>query len=228
RGGAGRLAETAGTGRFEAWHVAIALLGSHVPRSVGQPGRAADVADLKGVVEALHAALGAPLPTYRPDTDAEPHPHLHPGRRARMIDAAGRPYGSLGEVHPEVAAAWDLPGRPVVAAINLAQLLALVPAVLHAASVPSAQPVDRDLAVVLDTAVPVGELLRLVRATAGALLTGVTLFDEYRGPQIGAGRVSYALALRFQPAVPGDERAVDKALGRIGGALRHHLHAEIR
>lgn len=228
RGGAGRLAETAGSGRFEAWHVAIALLGSNVPRSVGQPGRAADVADLKGVVEALHAALGAPLPTYRPDTDAEPHPHLHPGRRARMMDAAGRPYGSLGEVHPEVAAAWDLPGRPVVAAINLAQLLALVPAVLHAAPVPSAQPVDRDLAVVLDTAVPVGELLRLVRATAGALLTGVTLFDEYRGPQIGAGRVSYALGLRFQPAVPADERVVDKALGRIGGALRHHLHAEIR
>ena len=49
-----------------------------------------------------------------------------------------------------------------------------------------------------------------------------------RGPQIGEGKVSYAIALRFQPETAGDDRSVERAMKRIGGALQHHLGAEIR
>ena len=221
-------AETAGTGRFEAWHVGIALLGSAAERSPGLEPRDADVADLKGVVEALHAALGAPGPSFRAETAEELHPHLHPGRAARLVDASGHAYGNLGEVHPSAAAAWDLPGRPVMAVINLPQLLALGTVEVRAREVPAAQPVDRDLAVVVDSATPIGEVLRILRSTAGPLLASSRLFDEYRGPQIGDGKVSYAIALRFQPDAAGDERAVERAMKRIGGALQHHLGAQIR
>ena len=48
------------------------------------------------------------------------------------------------------------------------------------------------------------------------------------GPQVGEGRVSYALAFRFQPARAGDEKAVEKAMNKVAGSLRHHLGAEIR
>jgi phenylalanyl-tRNA synthetase beta chain len=95
-------------------------------------------------------------------------------------------------------------------------------------SVPAAQPVDRDLAIVLDEATPVGELLRIARMSAGPMLVELRLFDVYRGDQVGAGRVSYALAFRFQPNEAGDERSVDKALNKVRGSLRHHLRAEIR
>ncbi len=149
-GRAPRGAESAGKGRYEIWHVGIALLGPRAPRSIGEAARDADVADLKGVVEALHAALGAPRPAYVPEDAAQRHPHLHPGRAGRIVDAGGRPYGSIGEVHPQIAEAWGIPGRPVLAAINLPRLVALVPEVLRAAPVPAAQPADRDLAVVLD------------------------------------------------------------------------------
>ena len=60
------------------------------------------------------------------------------------------------------------------------------------------------------------------------MLIEARLFDEYRGAQVGAGRVSYAVSLRFQPETAGDERAIEKALNRIRGALTHHLGAEIR
>jgi phenylalanyl-tRNA synthetase beta chain len=188
----------------------------------------ADVAELKGIVEALHAALGAPAPSYRPEGDGDRHPHLHPGRSARLVNPAGEAYGSIGEVHPRVAAAWDLPGRPVMAAINLPQLFKLVPGTTTVGAVPAAQPLDRDLVVVLDESTPVGELLRIVRSTAGPTLVAARLFDEYRGPQVGPGRVSYAVSLRFQPASADDERGIERALGRVRGALQHHLHAEIR
>ena len=60
------------------------------------------------------------------------------------------------------------------------------------------------------------------------MLVEVRPFDAYRGPQVGEGRVSYAVALRFQPAAAGDEKGVEKAMNKIAGSLRHHLGAEIR
>jgi phenylalanyl-tRNA synthetase beta subunit len=60
------------------------------------------------------------------------------------------------------------------------------------------------------------------------MLASARLFDVYRGPQIGEGRVSYAIALRFQPISADDEPGIARAVEKIGGALRHHLGAEIR
>jgi phenylalanyl-tRNA synthetase beta chain len=221
-------AETAGTGRWEAWHVGIALLGPRTPKGPEGEEPAADVATLKGLVEALHQALGARPPTFRPETADELHPHLHPGRVARLVNAAGRAYGSLGEVHPRVAAAWGLPGRPVIAAINLGQLFELVPDEVTAVPVPAAQPIDRDLAISVEDATPLGELLRVLRSSAGPNLTDARVFDVYRGAQVGEGRVSYAIALRFQPESAGDEKGVERAMNRLRGALQHHLGAQIR
>jgi len=56
----------------------------------------------------------------------------------------------------------------------------------------------------------------------------VRLFDVYRGEQIGFGRVSYALAFRFQPLEAGDETEVERAMSKVRGSLQHHLGAEIR
>ena len=144
------------------------------------------------------------------------------------MDAAGRDYGSLGEVHPRVAEAWGLPGRPVIASINLGALLSLLPDEVLVRPVPAAQPVDRDLAVSVVEATPLGELLRVLRTSAGPLLVEARPFDVYRGPQVGEGRVSYAIALRFQPERGGDEKSVERAMSKLRGALQHHLGAQIR
>jgi phenylalanyl-tRNA synthetase beta chain len=221
-------AETAGTGRWEAWHVAIGLLGPREPRTPGREAPPADVQELKGIVGALHAALGAPPPAYRPETADELHGHLHPGRAGRLVAPDGRAYGSIGEVHPGVAEAWGLPGRPVMAAIHLAQLFSLAPAATRMSPVPAAQPLDRDLAVVVAEDVPLGEVLRLVRSGGSPTLVDALVFDAYRGEQVGEGHVSYAIALRFQPETTGDERTVERAMNRIRGSLQHHLAAQIR
>jgi phenylalanyl-tRNA synthetase beta chain len=221
-------AETAGKGRIEVWHVGVALLGPRLPRAIGETPREADIGDLKGILETLHVALGAPTPAYRPESADERHPHLHPGRAGRLVDASGHAYGSLGEVDPRVAEAWGLPGRPVIAVVNLPRLFGLIAGPARVASIPAAQPVDRDLAVVLDEATPVGELLRIIRMSAGPMLADLRLFDVYRGAQVGAGKVSYAVALRFQPELAGDERSVEKAMNKVIGSVRHHLGAETR
>jgi phenylalanyl-tRNA synthetase beta chain len=223
-----RASETAGTGRYESWELGIALAGSPLAALPDEEPPVADVASIKGIVDALHDGLGAPRPQYRAEPIDERHPHRHPGRTALIVDADGRAYGSLGEVHPRVVAAWSLSGRPVDAAVDLGRLLALSPEVVRAGPVPSAQPVDRDLAVVVTDEVPVGEVLRIARMAAGPMVAAMQLFDVYRGEQIGPRRVSYALAFRFQPLEPRDEAEVDRALNRVRGSLRHHLGAEIR
>jgi phenylalanyl-tRNA synthetase beta chain len=220
--------ETAGTGRYEAWELGIILSGAAGSPYPGAAPRPLDVADLKGIVEALHEAVGAPRPSYRAEDPDERHPHRHAGRTGLITDTNGRAYGSLGEVHPAVVEAWGLTGRPVDAAIDLAALFDLVPGERRSEPIPAAQPIDRDLAVVVDEATPVGELLRVARTSAGPLLADLRLFDTYRGEQIGPGRVSYALAFRFQPTDAGDANAIEKALNRVRGSLRHHLGAEIR
>jgi phenylalanyl-tRNA synthetase beta chain len=220
--------ETAGTGRYESWELGIALSGSAVPPAPGEMPQVADVATIKGVIDALHDGLGAPRPAYRAEPEDDRHPHRHPGRAALITDAAGRAYGSLGELHPRVVEAWGLVGRPVDAAIDVGRLLALAPEAVRAVPVPAAQPVDRDLAVVVADDAPVGEVLRIARSSAGSRLDSVRLFDVYRGEQVGEGRVSYALAFRFQPLESGDEAEVDRALNKVRGSLQHHLGAEIR
>ena len=223
-----KRAETAGTGRYESWELGIVLAGSAVPATPDVEARPADVATLKGVVDALHDALGAPRPSYRAEDPEKKHPQRHPGRTGLIVDAGGRPYGSLGEVHPTVVQAWGLTGRPVDAAISVERLLDLVPERQRSRVIPATQPVDRDLAVVVGEGTPVGELLRVARMSAGPLLEELRLFDVYRGQQIGPGRVSYALAFRFQPTEAGEEKTIDKALNKVRGSLQHHLDAEIR
>ncbi len=221
-------AETAGTGRYEAWHVAIALLGPRTPPTPAGPAPDAEVPELKGLIEGLHAALGARSPEFLPEEPGDRHPHLHPGRAGRLVNAKGQTYGSVGEVHPEVARAWGLPGRPVIAAINLPLLSTLVPGASRMIPVPAAQPIDRDLAVVVDAETPLGEIMRVLRASAGPTLVEARPFDIYRGSQIEAGHVSYAISMRFQPAEASGDRSVERALGRIRGALGHHLRATFR
>jgi phenylalanyl-tRNA synthetase beta chain len=223
-----RRAETAGTGRYESWELGIVLAGNATPRFAGEPSRPIDVADLKGVIDALHDALGAPRPTYRAEEAGDGHRHRHPGRSGLVCDASGRPYGSLGEVHPGVVEAWGIGGRPVDASIDLDRLFDLIPVEVRSRPVADAQPIDRDLAVVVDETTPVGELLRVARSSAGPMLTELRLFDVYRGEQIGPGRVSYALAMRFQPEDTGDAKGIERAMNKVRGSLRHHLGAEIR
>jgi phenylalanyl-tRNA synthetase beta chain len=204
------------------------MAGNLTPASPDEPAVPVDVAWLKGIVDALHDGLGAPRPTYRAEEAGERHPHRHPGRAGLICDAAGRPYGSIGEIHPKVVDAWGLVGRPVDAAIDVDRLLDLVPAERRIRPVPDAQPLDRDLAIVVEESTPVGEVLRVARMSAGELLVDLRLFDVYRGEQVGPGRVSYAVALRFQPDEGDATKAVEKALNRVRGSLRHHLGAEIR
>jgi phenylalanyl-tRNA synthetase beta chain len=190
--------------------------------SSAQPGEAAGFFTLKGAVEVLARQLGA-----RVSLATSAQPFLHPGRGAR-VEVGGVAAGWLGELHPLVARAWDLPGGGAFE-LDLAPLLAASGAGdEHYADVTTFPAVFQDLAVTLPDEVPAERVREAVRAGGGELLHGAEVFDLYRGEQLGEGYKSLALRLEFRApdrtltdAEVAERRERIKAeLTGIGGSLR--------
>ncbi len=181
-------------------------------------GPATDFADVRGVVETLYGALGADLDVVRSG-----QPFLHPGRSA---DCAA---GFFGELHPLVREAFGIEVPVAVFELDTQALeQALSGIVLHR-DVTSFPPLRQDIAVIVGEDVPAGDVVALVRASGGPLLSRVEVFDVFRGDQIGAGRVSLALHLVFQaPDRTLTDAEADQARADIVAALSSELGATLR
>jgi len=208
-------------------HIAMALAG---PRDAGawlnRDDTLLDFFDIKGVVELLLERQGL-LPAARFE------PLVHPlfGPKAARVLLHDQPIGVLGELHPAVRRAFDLPEqRAVVAELALAPLL---PAA--AAAISKMQPISHfpaikeDLALLVDEAITAEQVAQAIRQGGGTLLREVTLFDVYRGKQVPAGKKSLAYALTYQA----DDRTlkdsdVEKARRRIVARLGQTVGAELR
>ncbi len=184
--------------------------------------RPSDFYAVKAILEALADALrvgGLELATGM-------EPFLHPGRAAQVL-LAGEQLGWIGELHPQVASTWELPGASAFE-IDLDRLIAAALGEPRYEDLIGYPPLRQDIAVVLPEEVPAASVLAASREAAGKLLRDVRVFDVYRGPQVGEGRRSLALSLSFRApdrtladadVLPARERIV-AALAQLGGELR--------
>ncbi len=207
---------------FEPHCVTALAVGSLAPPSWGAGARSVDFFALKGVLEALAAQLGVAL-DYEPGA----YPFLHPGRAAR-VTLGGVEAGWLGEVHPLVCREWDL-DRAAGFEVRLAELVAASPAAREQYEDVTTYPsVHQDLAIVVADELPAAQVRAAVLAGGGELLRSATVFDLYRGEQVGEGRKSLAFRLEFRAPdrtltdaeVAERREAIKRALGEIGGTLR--------
>jgi len=179
---------------------------------------------LKGIAKKLLNQMG--YMAWFPS--ASPPPQLHPGASA-AIEVGGVVVGTIGELHPDVASAFELDVGCAVMELNLEALLAL-PRREHRFREVSRQPsVRRDLAVVVDAEQAAGEVLEAIRKTGGKDLVSVELFDRYAGKGIAEGRTSLAFRLLFQrfDRTLKDEE-VTKTTDRIVKMLAHRFKGELR
>ncbi len=194
-------------------------------RSEPAPG---DFLALKGLASAVASAAGSVL-AAQPAAATDPAAQwLHPGRSATLVAAGGEEAGYIGELHPLVARAFDLPGTTVVAEVDVDVLgvEAAGPRLFEPFSEFPA--VREDIAVVVNDDVPAQRVVDVVSDAAGPLLTKAELFDVYRGEQVGEGRVSLAIRLEFSAldrTLTDEETSkvrddITDGLGEIGGQLR--------
>ena len=149
---------------------------------------------MKGVLEELLAALR--IDGLSVSTD-HIEPFLHPGRGCNVL-IDGKTVGYLGELHPVVAANYDLPQKAVVFELDMRVLIDLADKEIVYEAISKFPAVEIDLAFVADKALEAGQIERIIAEAGGEYLKQIKLFDIYEGDRIEAGKKSLAYNLVFQ------------------------------
>lgn len=185
--------------------------------------RAVDFYDIKGDVESLlnHTGFANEFKFV-----ADQHPALHPGQCA-AIYRAGKRVGYVGAIHPQFEKKLGLNGRTFVFELELGAI--------QQRRLPKAAPISRypsirrDLAVVVENRVAVGEIFTAIENIGVKNLVGLNLFDVYQGPGVADGYRSLALSLTLQDTEKTLEDAeVDASIATVVKLLQDEFGATLR
>jgi len=200
------------------------ITGDVMPEQWGEKARSVDFFDLKGDVEALLATVSGPESFI---FQVEEHGALQPGQTAGIFTSEGEKIGLLGALHPQIGATLGINQKVFVfeLAMNCFEN-ARIPSFESLSKFPE---IRRDLAVVLDENITIGQLEVVVRGASPAFLTKFQLFDVYQGKGIDSGRKSVAFGLTFQDQSRTLEEAdVEGAMTPILAAVEKQLGAMLR
>lgn len=206
---------------FEQQKIGGLITGSVNKEQWGIPLREADFYDLKGNIENLLYPFKSGL-TFK----AETHAALHPGQTAGIYFEDNK-LGLMGALHPNVMQALDLSSKVFVFELDLNLIKE---AGFHQSEDISKFPeIRRDLAVLVNEAIPAEQIQDTIKSVAGGWLQNVFIFDVYQGQGIAKGYKSVALALILQDktrTLVDDE--VEALMERVILALKGQLGAELR
>jgi phenylalanyl-tRNA synthetase beta chain len=167
-------------------------------RTWSKSTHAADAYDVKAdMLAVLESAMGAPMTA---PIKAGAAPWYHPGRSGTLA-LGPKVLGTFGELHPAIAAAFDIKGPAVAFEVFLDAIPEpKTKGKARSAYQPSPYPaVERDFAFVVDAKVTAEDVLKAARNVDRQLIERVELFDLYEGKGVAEGRKSLAVAVRLQP-----------------------------
>ncbi|MBS4030089.1 MAG: phenylalanine--tRNA ligase subunit beta [Clostridiales bacterium] len=202
----------------------LALTGALSAEHWRQKPQTADFFSLKGIIEALLTRLNINQAIFRETEE----PFCQPGQAAAICLGDER-IGWLGRIHPEVLDAYGLEQPVYAAEIDMESLLGLVRLVPEYTMLPRYPALLRDLAVVVPDEVSAIEVTAVIYQTGGALVSDVSLFDLYRGPQIPAGSRSLAFAISYRdPSRTLSDEDVTQLHQEIEQTLQESLGTRLR
>ena len=188
-------------------------------------GENEDFFTAKGVVEGIfdNFCNGVDVEYVRSDKK-----FLHPTRSADII-INGEVVGYVGQIHPNLLNELDS-DKPVYGGeIYYSQLKKYFNDKIMFKPISKYPIVERDLAVLVDDSVTWASIVKCIKAVGGQYLDDVSLFDIYRGEQVGKGKKSMAFNLIF---VSYDKtlnlEEIDQVIQNILKELREKLNAELR
>ena len=193
--------------------------------SIGAYGPEMNFFVLKGWVEALCESLDVGKLRFEAERQ---NPSYHPGRCAKIY-AGGQYIGVLGQIHPAVAENYGVDAELYCAELNFEALFEAKGGIPVYKPLPRFPAVSRDISVVCDAAIPVGELTDCILQSGGKYLTGCALFDVYTGHHIAAGKksVAFSLTMRSEEQTLTDEHA-EETVKKVLKALEETFGASMR
>ncbi len=205
-------------------HLAAIAYGLSEEEQWGLPERPVDFFDVKADLEALF------VPEKLKFVKAT-HPAFHPGRCAAVL-MAGREIGVMGELHPSWQHKYDLPHAPIVFEVETSALQSVT--IPSYSEISRYQPVTRDIALVVDSALPVQEVIdRFYREKDNnplcRIMQTVVLFDDYRGKGLNAHEKSLAFRFTLQDVNKTlQDDVVEAAIHAFVTAAEKDLDARLR
>jgi len=157
---------------------------------------ACDFYDIKGVAERLLRALRVE-PFIFSRMAPERCRYARPGAAADIF-AGPRVIGSIAEVHPQVLLNYGLKQPAFFFEIDMDRLFPLIPEVRLASPLPKFPYVERDLTVILDTAIEAGAILAALGGPDEKLVEALRLLDVYTGPPIPEGKKSISVRITYR------------------------------
>ncbi|SEO81502.1 phenylalanyl-tRNA synthetase beta subunit [Amphibacillus marinus] len=199
-----------------------AITGRWLSHPWQQEAKEVDFYVIKGIVEGLIERLG-----YTANYRQMEMPDMHPGRTAQVC-IGEVPVGFIGQLHPTVQKSFDLKDTYVFD-LDLDYLFMMYNDEPSFAKIPRFPSISRDIALVVDEAVPAGAIEQTVRQAAGALLKSIHVFDVYQGDHLATGMKSLAFSLLYlDPERTLTDDEVEASYQAILTAVQDHHQAELR
>jgi phenylalanyl-tRNA synthetase beta chain len=196
------------TGRGDVWGKSLSL----------------DIFDVKGIIETIFQGLKV----ENWEVVQGNHPAFHPLRNGKII-IKGEEVGIFGEIHPEIINNYRIPGKVNLFEIDFENLLPNVPSDIKYCVLPKYPSVQRDLALIVKEEILSADIIKTIKSIDEKLIKKVTLFDIFKGKQIGDGYKSLAYSVVFQAE---DRTLTDQEVENIYKKIREQLinkfYAKIR
>ena len=199
--------------------------------TIGMYGEDVDFYTLKGLVENILEAANVNRYDIERETTNESY---HPGRCANLkvgIDTIA----TFGEVHPEVLMNYEINKRVYLAEINITKIVKYSKANKKYTEVPKFPAAERDIAVIVDEDVQVGDIEKAITKKCKRLLKGqkgleeLKLFDIYRDEKIGENKKSVAYSLIFRDKTKSlSDDEINPVMEEITKELEEKFKAELR
>ena len=205
-------------------HLAVVLAGQAEDDHWSHKARAYDFFDIKGLAETIFQHLG-----LQAGYETLTSPQWMPGAAATVKIDGGKSVGELGEIHPKVLKAFDI-GSPVFyLELTLDEIILNGTSAPQFVELPKFPAVTRDIAVVVERALPAQRLCDLTRRAGGTLLRSVELFDLYTGEKMAADKKSVAIRFVLQsPEKTLSDDEVQKVYDKVIRTLEKEVRASQR
>ena len=193
--------------------------------SLGAYGPKTNFFTMKGWVENLLADLGAGKPHFAAEKS---NPSYHPGRCAKVF-VGEKEIGVLGQIHPQTAANYGVDAELYCAELRFDALCEVKGGIPVFKPLPRFPAVTRDIAVVCDGSVPVGDMTEAILSGGGQYLKGCSLFDVYTGSHVPQGMksVAFSLTMRAEDQTLTDDHA-EETVARVLKLLKEKFNAVMR
>lgn len=185
----------------------------------GMYGAKEDFFTAKARLEGILKGIGITEAKYVTQTENKTY---HPGRCADVY-SKNTHIATIGEIHPKVLESFGIKKRVNVFEINIKEARKSADLEVRYSPVPRYPAIEKDIALVVDKDLQVGELEEIIKKYGKKNLESVKLFDIFIGDQVGENKKSVAYALTFRAS---DRTLTDEEVNKIQDKILTQLEIE--